>query len=118
MIRPRLTATIGGVITNRVEVQAVKPEPRARTKGRWRADRTVSDVRIKCVTAPEETWQEIDEAAQRLQINRSDFLRRAARLLLEQLAQAADRTARGCGAGTASCTSRSAPRTTAPGSRR
>ena len=118
MIRPRLTATIGGVITNRVEVQAVKPAPRARTKGRWRADLTASDVVQRCISASEDQWCEIDEAAQRLQINRSHFLRRAARLLLEQLAQTADRTARGCGAGTASCTSRSAPRTTAPGSRR
>ena len=118
MIRPRLTATIGGVITNRVDVQAVRPEPRARTKGRWRADLTASDVVQRCITASEAQWREYDEAAQRLQINRSDFMRRGARLLLDQIAQAADRTARGCGAGTVSCTSRSAPSTTAPRSRR
>lgn len=111
--RPSMSATIGGAITNRVEIAPIKREPKPTTKGRYKADRTAHDVVQRCITASEDEWREFDEAAQRLMINRSEFLRRGARLLLESLARQSDRIARGCGAGTASCTSRSARSTTA-----
>ena len=105
--KPTLSASISGVVTNRVTVapakRARKPQP---TKGRYHADREVGPVTARCITMPEDLWLEIDAAAQHLMLSRGAFLRRAARLLLDQLAASSDATARGCGARSASCTSR------------
>ena len=118
--RPTMTATIGGVITNRVEVAPIKRAPKTPrvSKGRYHADPDVAGVTVRCFSAPEELWRSVEEAAQRMRISRSEFLRRGVKLMLEHLAERSDRTARGCGAGTASCTSRSAPSTTVPRSKR
>lgn len=98
----RSSASVGGMNTNRVRVGKAGTH-RTKTSGGGRV--------VRAISASGDAWKAIDEAAKSLRIGRSEFLRRAAMLVIEQLEAARDKSIRGscdvgCGARSATCTSR------------
>lgn len=98
----RASAAIDGEITNRV---------RANKTGTRRTKGSGAGEVVRAISASREAWEAIDAAAKSVNLGRSEFLRRAAMLVIEQLAVAHDKSTRacgavGCGARSATCTSR------------
>ena len=61
---------------------------RPRSKGRYRTDRAIvgRGAVIKCVSASASDWAALDEAALRVQMSRSHFVRQAVKYFIAKLA--------------------------------